>query len=288
MTNKGNKKTFKNGFIASSLMILLFLPTVFAQSLTPAGEMKGTGFVHSAESLAASLSDADVVLPAKLTGNTLFVGKFSALPQMTGAPVPTLIFMHGSSGLALPAIGQWQKFIAELGYASIALNSFTLANRVTYKSPISQVDYERIHQLRASELTHALSALKNVAWIDKQKLMLAGTSEGAVAVARHSGTEFSARIIYAWSCEANYFVEAPRNGFEKDKPILNVISSVDPFFSSKNSFIGNASAVGHCGEALKNNPKAAITLIPDAPHTLLMLPAVRAVTQGFLQEVLVK
>ena len=65
--------------------------------------------------------------------------------------------------------------------------------------------------------------------------MLAGTSEGAVPVARYAGREFAARMLFAWSCEPNYFVTEPRNAFEADKPVLNVISSVDPFFSPTNT-----------------------------------------------------
>ena len=40
---------------------------------------------------------------------------------------------------------------------------------------------------------------------------------------------------------------------------------------------------GHCGAALKDNPRAAVVLVPDAPHTLLNLPAARVATAGFLQ-----
>jgi hypothetical protein len=36
---------------------------------------------------------------------------------------------------------------------------------------------------------------------------------------------------------------------------------------------------------LKDNPQAAVVLVPDAPHTLLNLPAVRLVTAGFLGDI---
>ena len=54
------------------------------------------------------------------------------------------------------------------------------------------------------------------------------------------------------------------------------------FDSSSNAWLGNAAAQGHCGAALKDNNRAAVLLVPNAPHTLLNLPATRSATAGFL------
>jgi len=70
-------------------------------------------------------------------------------------------------------------------------------------------------------------------------------------------------MLYAWSCEANYFVEQPRNAFEPGKPVRNVISASDPFFSQSNDWLGNPGALGHCGAALKDRPQAAVLLAPS-------------------------
>ena len=66
--------------------------------------------------------------------------------------------------------------------------------------------------------------------------------------------------------------------------MLNVISNTDPFFSKSNTWLGNPEAQGHCGAALKENPQAAVVLVPNAPHTLLNLPAARLATAGFLAQ----
>ena len=253
-----------------------------AQALAPSGEIKGDAWVHTKESLAATVQQADVCVPAAVAGGTVHCGKFSGMPQFSGRKVPVVIFLHGSSGLGLKAIGEWQRWLAELGYASIAPDSFALVGHVTYKSPIDKESYERIHALRASEIPPTLVALGSQAWADTGRLILAGTSEGSVPVARYRGSEFMARILYAWSCEANYFVKEPQNAFEPGKPVLNVISASDPFFSRSNSWLGNPQAQGHCGAALKDAPQAAIVLVPNAPHTLLNLPAARSATAGFL------
>ncbi len=249
-----------------------------------AGIIKGDAWVHSSESLAATLTQADVVLPAKATGGAVFSGKFKDIPKLTGSKVPVILFLHGSSGLGLKAIGEWQQWLATLGFASIAPDSFTLSNHVTYTSPIDVPSYERIHALRASEIAPTLAALKSQPWADANTLILAGTSEGSVPVARYTGTEFAARMLFAWSCEDNYFVKSSQNAFEPSKPVLNIISAQDPFFSKTNTWLGNADAKGHCGPALKANPQAVVLLVPDAPHTLLNLPATRAATAGFLAQ----
>ncbi len=268
--------------LAVASLVIFAGASAGAQPAVPSGEIKGSAWGHTKDSLAAAIEQADVCLPPAATGGAPFCGKFKNIPKLSGKQVPVLVFLHGSSGLGLKAIGEWQQWLAGLGYASIAPDSFALADHVTYKSPIDKESYERIHALRASEIAPALSALRSQAWVDFSNLILAGTSEGSVPVARYPGNEFVARILYAWSCETNYFVIEPRNRFEPGKPVLNVISASDPFFSNSNTWLGNPDAQGHCGAALKDNSRASVLLVPSAPHTLLNLSATRSATAGFL------
>lgn len=270
--------------IALHLICLLASAGAAAQTAAPSGEITGSAWTHTKESLAAAVDQADVCVPAAAAGTKDYVGKLKDAPATRGKRVPVVVFLHGSSGLGLKAIGEWQRWLCGLGYASIAPDSFALAGHVTYKSPIDKASYEKIHALRASEIRPVLEALRNQAWADTGRLVLAGTSEGAVPVARYAGTEFMARMLYAWSCEANYFVTAPMNAFEAGKPVLNVISTTDPFFSKANSWLGNPDAQGHCAAALAGNAKASVLLVPNAPHTLLNLPAARTATAGFLSQ----
>jgi dienelactone hydrolase len=281
--------------ITAATLVTLILSTACAAAgaqpavpAMPAGEIKGDAWDHTPDSLAATVQQADVCLPAAATGGAAHCGKFKDLPKVSGRPVPVIVFLHGSSGLGLKAIGEWQRWLAGLGYASIAPDSFALPGHVTYKSPLDKDSYERIHALRSSEIAPTLAAVKSQAWADPNQLVLAGTSEGSVPVARYPGPEFAARILYAWSCEPNYFVTEPRNRFEPGKPVLNVISATDPFFSRSNTWLGNPEAQGHCGAALKDNPRAAVLLVPNAPHTLLNLPGTRSATAGFLSTLAVR
>jgi dienelactone hydrolase len=264
--------------------ILLLSVHSEAQMATPKGEVKGSAFAHTDQSLANAVKQAALVLPASATGQDIFSGSFANAP-LTKGQVPVVLFLHGSSGLSLKAIGEWQLWLASQGVASIAPDSFALPDRVTYTSPIDKVTYERIHALRNSEITATLAALRKAPWADQNRLILAGASEGAVPVARYTGKEFAGRIIYSWSCEGNYFVNEPQNVFEAEKPVLNVISSVDPYFSPSNAWLGNPTAKGHCANALKGNKNATIVLIPGAPHTLLNLPSARNATASFIADI---
>ncbi|MFI4999192.1 MAG: alpha/beta hydrolase [Reyranellales bacterium] len=257
-----------------------------AQADTPKGEIKGTAFVHSAQSAKDVMLNASVGLPEAVTHGPAYFGPWKDMPRTAGDPVPVVVFLHGSSGLSLKAIGEWQKWLSSLGIASVAPDSFALADRVTYTSPIAKDIYERIHALRSSEIPLAAAALKGAAWADQSRIVLAGASEGGPAVARNDGSEFAARIIYAWSCEDNYFVDAHGTRVIVEQPVLNVISATDPFFSRSNAWLGNTSANGHCAAALREAKHATVVLVPQAPHTLINLPQARAVTRSFLEDAL--
>jgi dienelactone hydrolase len=253
-----------------------------AAAEAPQGEVKGSAWKHTGPSAAAVVANADVALPAQVTGGEVYFGKLAQAPRTAKARVPVVLFLHGSSGLGLKAIGEWQRWLATLGYASIAPDSMVLPDRITYTSPVGKDVYEKIHALRASEITLVLNALGDLAWVDPHRLVLSGTSEGGPAVARFAGPDFAGRMIFSWSCEDNYFVDAHRT-IVPNEPVLNVMSSTDPFFSRANAYIGNGDAQGHCGAALREHKNTTIVLIPGAPHTLLNVPQARMAVEAWLR-----
>lgn len=254
-----------------------------------AGEVSGGAFMHTPESIEQGIRMADVALPANATeSGEVYFGDFSDLPKLSGERVPTVIFLHGSSGIN-PKLGYdvWQKHLANEGIASFIFDGMQLDDRIKYKSPVDKDVYEQIHELRASEIDIALNALKATSWANPQALMLAGTSEGAVSVARYDGDDFIGKIIYSWSCEDNYFVKDDMTS-TKQTPTLNIISAADKYFSSANDFIGLDDAKGNCSVVYSDGlpDYFEVLLIPDAPHTLFNLPAARSATIGFIEQLL--
>lgn len=264
---------------------LLHAIPAWAQSM-PAGEVKGSAAQHTPASAVAVIEGAALVLPASATGGAIYAGALRDVPRTLRARVPVVVFLHGSSGLGLKAIAEWQQWLATLGIASLVPDSFALPDRITYRSPVDKAVYEKLLALRGSEIGLTVQALASAPWADTSRMVLAGTSEGAAAVTRYRGAEFVARMVFSWSCERNYFVEDHQTAIPPSQAVLNVISTSDPYFSQANPWLGNPSALGHCGAALKEHPHASIVLIPGAPHTLINLPQARQATEGFLREVL--
>jgi hypothetical protein len=213
---------------------------VAAAAAVPKGEATQGPTEHTPEPLRNLVREAQVALPAAANGGTAFFGKWKDVPATAATRVPAVVFLHGSSGLGLAAIGEWQRWLASQGIASIAPDSFQLAGRLTCKSPVDKAIYERVHALRQSEIAPTLAAITTAPWADGARLVLAGTSEGATSVARHDGAGFKGRILYAWSCEDNYFSAGHRTQLPPEQAVLNVISLTDPFFSSANTWLGNA------------------------------------------------
>ncbi|MEZ5728351.1 MAG: alpha/beta hydrolase [Burkholderiaceae bacterium] len=257
-----------------------------AGPVKPDGVVNGTAWRHTDKSSIAVIQNAWVAIPSQATGGPVYSGPFKHATGAATTRVPVVVVLHGSSGIT-PALREWQKWLAsELGIASIAPDSMQLPGRLTYKSPVEKDNYERIHELRAVEIVFALQALRATAWADSSRLALAGTSEGAVAAARYAGAEFGARLLYSWSCEDNYFVKGHGTALPVGQPVLNAVSARDPFFSSANPWVGNPNPVGNCGPVLRDNPRAEVLLLGNAPHTVLNHPAARALAKRFLVQAL--
>lgn len=269
--------------ILLAAMALLFATAAFGADAP--GATKGSNLEPTADNLALTWARANLVLPGALFGGQRWEGRAEDAPDVIGI-APLVIVMHGSGGVA-PAVKDYQVWLAdELGLASVAPDSLAIPDRLTYTSPVDVELYERVHALRLAELDYALKASRDWSWVDRLRIVLAGTSEGAVAVGRYAGKDAAARLIYSWSCERNYFVSAPRLGIGPKEPILNVIAARDPYFSAANPWNKDDDVTGSCAAALKNDPKAEVMIIDADMHTILNRPEVRERTAQFLRGVL--
>ena len=248
------------------------------------GSMAGHADRHTESSLAESFENAYFTAPWDI-----YEGPLKDFPKkkIRLEAEPLVLFAHGSSGIGEPlkAFGRW---LASFGIGFLCPNSFVLKDRITYTSPVSRDDYERIHVMRSAELANAAARLTEVPGFDG-RYIVAGTSEGGVAAARFQapqGQAECARMIFSWPCEDNYHVAAHRTAIPQDMPVLNVMSAADKFFSQANSWLDNPLALGHAGRTLANHTDASIVLIPGAPHTLFALPQTQSAVECFLERVL--
>ncbi|PWC36398.1 hypothetical protein [Azospirillum sp. TSO35-2] len=258
-----------------------------AQGSAGSQEIKGSDLTPSAENMARTWNGASLVLPAALTGGLLWQGPLRDAPAVSGRS-PVVLFMHGSSGLA-PFVTEYQRWLADdLGLPSIAPDSMAIPDRLTYTSPVATDLYEKVHTLRMGELENALAGAKALPWVDPAKIIIVGTSEGAVPVARLANPLPVARVIYSWSCEANYFVDAPKTAIPQETPVLSMIATRDPYFSGENPWNRPYAVRGDCGNALKSHQDAMIVTLASNKHTILNTPQAHDTTAAFLKRVLAR
>lgn len=264
---------------------LLLAALLCAPIAAAAQGTKGTALDPTPDNLARTWNAAWVVLPAPQAGGTRWQGRLTDLPSTIGRG-PVAVLMHGSSGIAA-FVKDYQAWLAdELSLASIAPDSMAIPDRLTYTSPIDVATYERVHALRLAELRHALEHAAALSWVDPRRIIVIGSSEGSVPVARYAGAEPLARIIYSWSCEMNYFVASPGTAIPQATLVLNVIASQDPYFSPLNPWNAGYAVTGSCATALRAHPNAMTVVVSSTQHTIMNMPAVRDVAAGFLRRIL--
>lgn len=278
----------RRGVTSSGVALLLAIAGPAPCAEPAPGDTHGSTFTLSAAAAAALISGASVAVPAQVLGPAVLRSNYAGLPQIAGAArrrVAVVLFLHDGAGPAPEAMAEWQQWLADEGIASIVPDSSRAFERPGDAAPASTAVYENVHSVRASEVDLALAAVRDLPWADLTRLVLAGEGEGAVAVARYPGHTFAARIIFGWSCEDNFFVSGHRTVAPLE-PVLNVISSSDPLFSSANPALGNPEASGNCAHALANAPHATVVVLPGAPHSVLNLPAARVMTLAWLKDAL--
>lgn len=265
--------------------VMMFLATFAEPGM--AQSIKGSVLEPSKANLAQTWAGASVTLPAGMAGPAIWQGKLDEMPAIERpGRAPVVILMHGSSGNA-PAIKTYQRWLADdLGLASIAPDSLAIPDRLTYKSPIGKTTYERVHALRLAELKNAIEEASKLSFVDTGRIIVVGTSEGSVPVARLDDPRPSARIIYSWSCEDNYFVEAARTAIPHETPVLSMIAARDPYFSAENPWNKDYSIKGTCTQALKSQASAMVVTLATNVHTILNYPEAHDVTKSFIQRVL--
>lgn len=241
------------------------------------GKLSGTADKHTADSLKASFENAWFA-----AARGAFEGKLSDAPENLPA-APILLFAHGSSGIGAP-LKAFARFVSSLGWSFLAPDSFVFPDRITYSSPVSRENYERVHAMRSQELDYAARHLDEAPGFSG-RYAVAGTSEGGVAAARFTapeGRRESGRILFSWPAEDNYHVVSHQTHIPDDVPVLNIMSAEDKYFSRANPWLANPDALGHAGRTLAHHPQTSILLIPGAPHTLFALPQTESAVRAFL------
>lgn len=137
-----------------------------------------------------------------------------------GARVPAVIYIHGCTGPI--TAHEWAEAINDVGFAFFAPDSFQRPNR--FAGCYDKVTFAWRMKMRKEEIRYALHQVKSLQWVDQNRLVLMGHSEGGAAVSRFGEDGFKAHIIMANGCQSTRGMPAAPS----DVAVLNVIGSDDP------------------------------------------------------------
>ena len=278
-------------------IIILFLGTIFlvSQSTFADGFHNSTkDFTAPSEMNAADWSDpkelqrtweaALVRIPGGETGMIkTTMQKLDAVESLNGKKFPTVIYLHGCSGLWK---GTYRRidWLAENGFAVIAPISFA---RKKYPQSCDAKHhqggmYRPTLTMRQNDAGHAIVKAKELRWVDSDNIFLMGLSQGGITTATFKSKDpaaaVNARVVEGWTCHAGWKeyrgINAPVS-----EPVLTLVAENDPWFQRPFSR-------GDCGQFLNSNNGSKSVVYQSAPqrnrHELLEFKDVQQTVLKFL------
>lgn len=182
----------------------------------------------------------------------------------TNAKIPAVLFMHGCSGLG------GFNFVADLftkqKYAVFAPDSFRRPGRVSGCNT-GMLD-ERI-QVRHEEIAYALTQIRALDWVDQDRILLAGFSEGGNATDSWWKSGFRAHIIFGSACTHSGYGGRP--AAPDGVPVLAIVGELDDVRPGKSCLV--ARTIG--------GSKSVV--IPDVYHEIIQYKETQEAVAKFLK-----
>jgi len=151
---------------------------------------------------------------------------------------PKVLFFHGSGGIDKD-IHTYIKLFHKLGHDVYApdhnkickINPKMCKKADRYSTSINKLIYDREKMDTKYKSALRLRSMEIKALMKKfypEKVILAGTSEGAIAVAKHNSKRIIGKILLSYGCGKTYFT---KDKLEIQKmPVLNILGDKDEFF----------------------------------------------------------
>lgn len=137
-----------------------------------------------------------------------------------GIRIPAVIYLHGCAGNT--GGFYWGIKFNQLGYAFFAPDSLARPRKSLCGTGRGMMMGKRI-PMRTEEMQYVLSQLQELNWIDHQRIVLMGSSEGAQAASAYRGDKFAAVILEGTDCR--FVGGSPRTA--RGIPVLNMVGSKD-------------------------------------------------------------
>jgi len=240
----------------------------------------GISGVPAESDLQRTWSQAIVALPPLAAPEALMTRM--GLPEMADrlgqlpadTKLPVVVYLHGCTG-----IGNFDLLhrIAQAGFAVVAPDSFARTWRPRQCDPETLTGGYNlfVYDFRLAEVAYALDRLWHAPWADRNRMVLVGSSEGAVAAALYRGDEFRGRVVAQWTCFGAPHVtgiSAP-----PAEPVFALVGAEDPWYTANRG--------QSCAQFLAGRPTSSSHVVEGAgkpEHEVLAEPAVQQMVVEFL------
>ncbi len=131
--------------------------------------------------------------------------------------------------------------------------------------------------LRFAEVRHAYAELMKLPWVDKNRIYLAGFSQGGAIAALYSGDRFAGRIIIAWVCAST---DPWWQGIKGSPvPTLAIVGADNRFYQAPDR------KGKDCGEHFKGRSDSRSIVLNGVGHNMYNLPETLEAVRQFIETV---
>ena len=154
-----------------------------------------------------------------------------------GRKLPAVVYMHGCSGLWLGSRARVE-LMAEMGFVTVAPASLARRKYAQSCDPAGFRSgmYREVLELRQHDAAFALERVHELPFVDRDRVILMGLSEGAIVTATFRpegpGQKIAARIIEGWTCHAGW-PEYKGLHADEGEAVLSLLAANDPWFQAE-------------------------------------------------------
>ena len=182
----------------------------------------------------------------------------AALAKIT-EPRPIYAFFHGSGGINPKEIQAIANVMVRSGWIVIAPDSPS-------ESGFMKDHVKTNHRYRLKEIDYAMKQVQAAPWADKSRIVFAGQSAGAIALADYEGAApLTAMVLSGFNCQwLQQKIDAPLT-----VPVLSIQDPRDPTFGIEK---GLQATYGTCKEELAKSGRAKsyVKEMPNVGHKVLL------------------